>query len=596
MPTDANTPMSPEAWSHLRIATIDEIRRREFSGTLDIGVTVINPSAEPLEPVQGAGIELCCRALDGNGNPLQAEASVFPLTSAVPPGELHHQILTLPVPAASGETAKAIRISLRALPEYPEEDTHPWRSRTITLGLVEGPQPAQEALEEASRRWPMGAKNKLLWPYGSLMVAESLKLLYAPVALCAVAPLKTGMARLANIPHVEEACRLGIHMVTDRFSTGLLLKDKSIDQAREILASEDYVKFAVLRDPLERVVSAYLDRFVHHRLTPGAMQLNADILGLVQGLEQPDHETGISFGQFVRYLLAQDPYDLDPHWRPQYTFLQGIPHLTRLYRLEQPAAFEEEIGKRFGLAAALGAQGVDVGATVLEGAQDLLPTELQAQPTLNHRSFLAGDLLGELEGFYRQDIERSSSTAAPAERQADTGDPQHQRRAGGSSVQKSTGLPKAARKRLASGMTVSSAMACARASQAMDFLWKGRRSPSGLKYLSWVWGWTFARRGPVLGRFLRNLNSRESYSLAEPLFRCTSASTRKFSSTPRCAKQRASSRAGSRIRSSRNSTSTDASPKVSMYFEMRSKKQESRTSSGSTAMHSPSENGASMPN
>ena len=88
------------------------------------------------------------------------------------------------------------------------------------------------------------------------------------------------------------------------------------------LSEPDYLSFAIIREPLERVVSAYLNKFVsarrHHPIQVQATQSFMDLID-----DSIDPERSLTFRQFVRLICQQQDHELDKHWRPQTCFLQG---------------------------------------------------------------------------------------------------------------------------------------------------------------------------------------------------------------------------------------------------------------------------------
>lgn len=90
------------------------------------------------------------------------------------------------------------------------------------------------------------------------------------------------------------------------------LSERSPERIDAILRSADWTRATVLRDPAERLLSAYLDKFV------GRWSYASDVFGF-PGL-------GMPFEQFLELVLDanDDPakptglhHRTDPHWRPQ---------------------------------------------------------------------------------------------------------------------------------------------------------------------------------------------------------------------------------------------------------------------------------------
>jgi Sulfotransferase family len=89
------------------------------------------------------------------------------------------------------------------------------------------------------------------------------------------------------------------------------------------LNNSEYFKFVILRNPFNRLVSAYLDKFVKHKTLALKPQVNVinNVYGFL-GLK-PDIYKSITFSQFVQYLVRTEDLQLDSHWRPQSSFLSS---------------------------------------------------------------------------------------------------------------------------------------------------------------------------------------------------------------------------------------------------------------------------------
>lgn len=83
---------------------------------------------------------------------------------------------------------------------------------------------------------------------------------------------------------------------------------------------------AVLRDPFERVVSAYLNKFTE--ILPDELfvhELVEYIWRAQRGKPRPSSTSSITFREFVTHLCAFPDDQLDPHWRSQSAFLTEQP-------------------------------------------------------------------------------------------------------------------------------------------------------------------------------------------------------------------------------------------------------------------------------
>lgn len=112
------------------------------------------------------------------------------------------------------------------------------------------------------------------------------------------------MRRLGGAPDWTDAP----HYKTDR----PFLQSLGLERANEILSDPSWTKAVVFRDPAERLLSAYLNKFVYGG-------------GYASHVFRPNGK-GMAFAEFLSYVLAPNtdpclPTGLheatDPHWRPQ---------------------------------------------------------------------------------------------------------------------------------------------------------------------------------------------------------------------------------------------------------------------------------------
>ena len=102
------------------------------------------------------------------------------------------------------------------------------------------------------------------------------------------------------------------------------------DERRRRLRDPNYFKFTFVREPLERLVSAYADKFGLRVNRYYAKVYGRQILRRYRGANATDEELetgmGVRFDEFVRYLLetiATTPSNLlDTHWMPQHILVQ----------------------------------------------------------------------------------------------------------------------------------------------------------------------------------------------------------------------------------------------------------------------------------
>ena len=395
-----------EAWRHVTLQAPAELALYGGQNRGFLDVTLTNDSAQALIPGADHSIAFSFRLLDQRGEILPLEGKRTPLTRVIGAGTRHTQKVEVSIPAEYIDSAAAVRIGLVHEGQYWVETLYPELPRTVEITPLGELDSLDARLAAAGQLWESGKSNGLRWPYGSMMVSERHKLLYIPVAKCACTSLKSMMVELAGIERPDIARELDVHFVTDRFNTGVQLKDKPIELARDILASDQYLKFGVIRDPFERLVSAYLEKFVHHRTSRNNLAHTEPLIREVQGYGQFDAQAGISFDQFVDTILRHDPYDLDPHWRPQNLHFLGVKHMSRVFRLDNSGELGKYLLQQVGIEVQLEHRNrTNKSDVLLEDAASLTAAELDDRGPISPASFLSTQNSGAIRQYYRADCE-----------------------------------------------------------------------------------------------------------------------------------------------------------------------------------------------
>ncbi len=110
----------------------------------------------------------------------------------------------------------------------------------------------------------------------------------------------------------------------------------------DIIDDPSWFKFAVVRNPYDRLVSAFVDKFCREGLdTPKSQK----ILMAVNSTENKGN-LQITFSQFVEYLETQNIDTVDRHWRRQSYVMDGI-ELDRIIDLKEIATALPELEKQF---------------------------------------------------------------------------------------------------------------------------------------------------------------------------------------------------------------------------------------------------------
>ncbi|MBU2929826.1 sulfotransferase family 2 domain-containing protein [Winogradskyella psychrotolerans] len=105
-----------------------------------------------------------------------------------------------------------------------------------------------------------------------------------------------------------------------------------------------FYKIAVIRNPYERLVSGYVDKFCGDDLGRSWVQ---DVVKEI-GVMDSEGNYHITFALFVDYLLNHEMKDVNPHWRPQTYILKNI-NLDEVIHLKDMSSRLPELSEKFGI-------------------------------------------------------------------------------------------------------------------------------------------------------------------------------------------------------------------------------------------------------
>lgn len=143
---------------------------------------------------------------------------------------------------------------------------------------------------------------------------------------------KVGCSTIKNTLHKIELeypdlVRDDVDDIHDRKYSPLLCPSQTYSLDK-ILADSSYFKFCFVRDPFERLLSAYLDK-----VAPANPHKRSVLVAM--GEDPSDLTTKISFKEFVDVVCGQDVYDMNAHWRTQYyQTMQGQINYDFIGRME----------------------------------------------------------------------------------------------------------------------------------------------------------------------------------------------------------------------------------------------------------------------
>jgi len=213
------------------------------------------------------------------------------------------------------------------------------------------------------------------------------------------------MVELSDVPHKQEILAGDVHRATGVFRTGALLIDLDTDRATQIIQDPDFFRFSVVRDPFDRLLSAFREKFVVNRLQPPNHWHTCEVLANVQCRDEPDYNAGISFAEFVAFVTRQPPEKLDTHWRPQSHYLQSMRY-DRIYAFEDFATLGYELEQRLGqpLHIQHRNRSIGLGQRDISGITRQRAGTIESVAEVSKRSFMEDqELLDKVEAYYAED-------------------------------------------------------------------------------------------------------------------------------------------------------------------------------------------------
>ena len=162
-------------------------------------------------------------------------------------------------------------------------------------------------------------------PEAAYFFSVSHNFIYAPIPKAACSTLKAILYRIyrtesPSLPLFlpRDYPRRVFHVFMDGNFTLSRLKP---ERAKRLLRDPEVFKFTFVRDPLARLASDYLNKFIQHRFDSEQWEHTSPTLQRIFGANANPLSCSISFVQFVEHVCATSDQQLDKHWRPMHSFL-----------------------------------------------------------------------------------------------------------------------------------------------------------------------------------------------------------------------------------------------------------------------------------
>jgi len=183
---------------------------------------------------------------------------------------------------------------------------------------------------------------------------------------------------------------------------------------REYLLTRDkkYKSFSVVRDPIERFVSCYVDKFAkpvfkRNNFEPFIVDIIHKIYSHYQIKADPK-ERSISFAEFLMFVLQESTFLHNEHWRPQAHYLpnNGVDAMIKQPNMEEYLRknnlFAEEVSK----SKANRSLGIKYSPDRCSGKlAELLPMEYSIDEIDDYAQYVTHSARLSLEKFYEKDYE-----------------------------------------------------------------------------------------------------------------------------------------------------------------------------------------------
>lgn len=313
--------------------------------------------------------------------------------------------------------AEAIREAFDLFVGHPPSDALVAKllAEEATLGSVEKSLLGKS--REHQRHGPVIATTDRAFYDQLILAVPPARLLFQPISKVANTSIKDWIIRLSG----HDAPR-DVHTALADGRIKLQAGHLSRQQLDGLLREEGWLRVAIVRDPFDRLVSCYLDKFVRTRTQKGALGHTEPVYRHFSGGEavRPEMlELGLTFRQFCHYINIYPREIMDPHWAPQARFLESY-RFDVLFPMERLGDFERFVLDRCPpelqdcrLGKMNAAPRAEEKPTEL--LVDTPPIMLDGRDRLPTAAFMADDIVDFVRDYYALDyllVERARDMAA----------------------------------------------------------------------------------------------------------------------------------------------------------------------------------------
>lgn len=278
--------------------------------------------------------------------------------------------------------------------------------KAITLGMM--PRTVVQKLSRLNDKDKNDSYNK------EWIVNHNYRFLYCPIHKVASTSMAQAILLLSDSNHKEFLMRGSDALLRTYVSTHYQLSNYSRQQAESFINDKDYFKFAFVRNPWSRLVSAYLDKFVTNRAISIKTTKTFESSTYSKLGEPINHQKSITFRQFLYCLTEAEPSKMNPHWKPQHLFLSDV-EFDFVGKMESLADDFETIISRLGISSDFELPYSKTRKAKYKQISDHIPTESYADyypkeikslgSYPHYRLFYSKELIEWVHQKYKKDIE-----------------------------------------------------------------------------------------------------------------------------------------------------------------------------------------------